>query len=108
MNLFFLTVQGTGDYKPVIALLNHKLIKDACPGEIDKITDYINKKNIVYVAGKYLRFNALTQAIFSTEASKTIDYILSVLQLLSSDSRRNGNKFNVFPVVFEIVEIFLS
>lgn len=88
-------------YKPVIALLNHKLIKDACPGEIDKITDYINKKNIVYVAGKYLRFNALTQAIFPTETSETIDYILSVLQLLSRSL--NGKEEQIHPIEKEFI-----
>lgn len=88
-------------YKPVIALLNHKLIKDACPEEIDRITDYINKKNIVYVAGKHLRFNALTQAIFSAESPRTIDYILSILQLLSH--ALNGQEEQFHPIEKEFI-----
>ncbi len=88
-------------YKPVIALLNHKLIKEACPEEIDKITDYINKKNIVYVAGKLLRFNALTKAVFSEETPKTIDYILSILQLLSHTP--NGREEQIHPIEKEFI-----
>lgn len=70
-------------YKPVVAILNHKLVKDGCSGDIDRITNYINQKNIVYVTGKYLHFNALTKAIFSSEDEKTAGYILRILQLLS-------------------------
>ena len=43
-------------YKPVIALLNHKLIKSSCSEDIPKITNYINTNNIVYVAEKSLQF----------------------------------------------------
>lgn len=88
-------------YKPVIALLNHKLVKDACPEEIDRITDYIHKKNIVYVAGKHLHFNFLTEAIFSTENQKTIDYILSVLQLLSHSL--NAKEKEIHPIEKEFI-----
>lgn len=88
-------------YKPVIALLNHKLIKDSCPGEIDKITDYINQKNIVYVAGKYLRFNPITQEIFSADHQKTIDYILHILQLLSHSFEEEEEK--IHPIEKEFI-----
>ena len=44
-------------YKPVIALLNHKLIKSSCSEDIPKITNYINTNNIVYVAEKSLQFS---------------------------------------------------
>ncbi|MDE5639973.1 MAG: PD-(D/E)XK nuclease family protein, partial [Odoribacter sp.] len=88
-------------YKPVIALLNHKLVKDACPEEIDRITDYIHKKNIVYVAGKHLHFNSLTKAIFSTENQKTIDYILSVLQLLAHSP--NAKEKEIHPIEKEFI-----
>lgn len=88
-------------HKPVIALLNHKLIKDACPEKIDHITDYINQNNIIYVAGKHLHFNAVTQAIFSTEKQKTMDYILHILQLLSQSL--NENAIQAHPIEKEFI-----
>ena len=69
-------------YKPVIALLNHKLIKELFPEDIHKITQYIQKKNIVYVSEKSLQFHPLTQAIFSSSEEKISHYLLHILQLL--------------------------
>lgn len=69
-------------YKPVVALLNHKLIKDLCPEDIYQITNYINQKNIVYVAGKHLQFHPLTQAIFETSTDRIPVYLLKILDLL--------------------------
>lgn len=70
-------------YKPVVALLNHKLIKDLCPEEISRITNYINQKNIVYVAEKSLHFHKLTEAVFSSEEQKIPVYLLKILNLLT-------------------------
>ena len=71
-------------YKPVIALLNHKLIKDLCPEEIQQITNYINQKNIVYVIEKSLHFHELTRAIFSSDQHEKIPvYLLKILNLLT-------------------------
>lgn len=69
-------------YKPVVALLNHKLVKELCPEEIYKITDYINRKNIVYVSEKSLHFNPLTEAVFSSEEESIPVYLLRILNLL--------------------------
>lgn len=69
-------------YKPVIALLNHKLLKDLCPDDIAQITNYINQKNIVYVSGKSLRFHPLAEAIFSDSDENVPDYLLKILSLL--------------------------
>ncbi len=69
-------------YKPVIALLNHKLIKDLCPEDIHKITNYIRQKNIIYVTGKSLQFHPLTQAIFSSDEENIPVYLLKILNLL--------------------------
>lgn len=88
-------------YKPVIAILNHKLIKDACPDEIDKITDYINQKNIVYIASKFLHFNTITREIFSTDNRRTIDYILHILQLLSHSLNETGEQLH--PIEKEFI-----
>lgn len=70
-------------YKPVVALLNHKLIKDSCPDDINKITDYINRNNIVYVPEKSLQFNPVSKAVFSSNYEKISDYVLSTLELLT-------------------------
>lgn len=70
-------------YKPVIALLNHKLIKELCPDDINQITDYIHRKNIIYVTEKSLQFNDITKAIFSSPKEKLTDYLLHILNLLA-------------------------
>lgn len=70
-------------YKPVIALLNHKFIKDLCPDDIHKITNYIQQKNIIYIAKKSLQFDDLTRAIFSSEDQKVPEYLLKILNLLT-------------------------
>ena len=70
-------------YKPVIALLNHKLIKELCPKEISQITDFINQKNIIYIQEKYLLFHPLTKAIFSPEKENIPSYLLRILNLLT-------------------------
>ncbi len=70
-------------YKPVIALLNHKLIQELCPEEIYQITNYIHQKNIIYVTEKSLQFHAFTRAIFSSSPEKKIsEYLLDILHLL--------------------------
>lgn len=71
-------------YKPVIALLNHKLIKDLCPKEIDDITRQINQRNTIYISEKNLHFNEVLKAIFSSGSTTNIsDYLLNTLSLLS-------------------------
>ena len=70
-------------YKPVIALLNHKLIKELCPQDINKITDFINQNNIIYIQEKYLLFHPLTKAIFSPEDENIPSYLLRILNLLT-------------------------
>ena len=69
-------------YKPVIALLNHELIQSTCPGEIHRITDYINTRNIVYVKEKSLQFNEITRTIFSSQEESLPTYLLNVLKKL--------------------------
>lgn len=70
-------------YKPVIALLNHKLIQEICPEEIYKITNYINQKNIIYIAEKSLQFHPLTKMIFSSSEEKIPVYLLGILNFLT-------------------------
>lgn len=72
-------------YKPVVALLNHKFIKDLCPKEINEITNYIRQRNIVYVPEKSLHFHPLTEAVFSSKAEQVPEYLLRVLGLLSRE-----------------------
>ncbi|WP_099293677.1 PD-(D/E)XK nuclease family protein [Butyricimonas sp. Marseille-P3923] len=67
-------------YKPVIALLNHKLIKSSCPNDIPEITNYINTNNIVYVAEKSLQFSDITRTIFSSSTESLPDYLLNILK----------------------------
>ncbi len=69
-------------YKPVVALLNHKLIKELCSEDISKITDFINQNNIIYIQEKYLLFHPLTKAIFSPEQENIPSYLLRILNLL--------------------------
>ncbi len=67
-------------YKPVIALLNHKLIKEHCPDDISRISGYINQKNIIYIAEKHLHFNEITRAIFSSGEEEFPIFLLNILE----------------------------
>ena len=53
-------------YKPVVALLNHKLVREACPEGIARKTEEIARNNSVYVAERDLHLDPLTEAIFSS------------------------------------------
>lgn len=93
-------------YKPVIALLNHKFIKDLCPEDINKITNFIQQKNIIYITEKSLHFHPLTQAIFSSTTEKVPKYLLRVLNLLTQvqtdeSATRIENEF-VFTIYTQI------
>lgn len=66
-------------YKPVVALLNHKLVQEACPEKIVLMTERITKENMVYVAERELRMEPLTEAIFSSGEEKVPAYLLRVL-----------------------------
>ncbi len=78
-------------YKPVVALLNHKLVKDLCPEEIHKITNFINQKNIVYVTEKSLQFHPLTQQIFSSAEQQIPVYLLHILNTLIHTTAQNSD-----------------
>lgn len=92
-------------YKPVIALLNHKFIKDLCPEDIYGITDFINQRNIVYISENKLQFHHLTQAIFSPPQTDIPDYLLNILTLLSNlpgDGKDPVEKEFIFSVYTQI------
>lgn len=74
-------------YKPVIALLNHKLIKELCPEEIYRITNGIHQKNIVYIAAKSLDFHELIRTVFNSDEASVPDYLLKILHILLQTSR---------------------
>lgn len=86
-------------YKPVIALLNHKLIKDLCPEDIYRITNYIHQKNIVYITAPSLEFHELTRMIFSSEEEKIPEYLLQILNYLL----RTTQQQNFDPIEKEFI-----
>ena len=69
-------------YKPVVALLNHKLVREACPEGIARKTEEIARNNSVYVAERDLHLDPLTEAIFSSGEEKVTAYLLRVLDRL--------------------------
>lgn len=69
-------------YKPVIALLNHKLIKNSCPKDIPAFTNEVNTKNIVYIPEKDLQWDDITREIFSSREEDLMTYLLGVLRRL--------------------------
>ena len=69
-------------YKPVVALLNHKLVREACPEGIARKTEEIARNNSVYVAERDLHLDPLTEAIFSSGEEKVTVYLLRVLDRL--------------------------
>ncbi|MDR0981875.1 MAG: PD-(D/E)XK nuclease family protein [Culturomica sp.] len=70
-------------FKPVLALLNHKSLKNSAPEIVDKITAEIHKNNLIYLKAEYLVFNNLSKAIFLPTTNDTISYIIDVLKILS-------------------------
>lgn len=70
-------------YKQVVALLNHKLVKSGYSDDINRITDYINRNNIVYVPENMLQFSSISQAVFSSVYENTLGYLLATLELLT-------------------------
>lgn len=102
-------------YKPVIALLNHKFIKDTCPQDIREITNLINTRNIVYVAEKNLQLNEITRVIFSSEEEDMPTYLIHILQqLMISFQKENKEEyvvekeflFRIFTIVQQIQNTF--
>lgn len=98
-------------YKPVIALLNHKLIKDLCPEEIHKITNAINQQNMVYVAEKKLQFHPFIQMIFSAAKEKIPVYLLKILSALthsgiSSDPIEKEFVFSIYTQIQNLQNTF--
>lgn len=88
-------------YKPVIALLNHKLIKDSDPEAVHRISSEIHQKNTVYIPEKDLHFNELTQAVFSSDERTVPDYLLHILQLLTRTF--DGEKAILYPIEKEFI-----
>ena len=104
-------------YKPVIALLNHKLIKSSCSEDIPKITNYINTNNIVYVAEKSLQFSDITRAIFSSSEENLLDYLLRILKQLITSIQPEGHEslaiekeflFTIFTTIQGIKNTFIE
>lgn len=104
-------------YKPVIALLNHKLIKSSCSEDIPKITNYINTNNIVYVAEKSLQFSEITRAIFSSSEENLLDYLLRILKQLIASIQPESHEglaiekeflFTIFTTIQGIKNTFIE
>ena len=82
-------------YKPVMALLNHKLVKEIFPETVNLFIQQMNKKNIIYISAEHLQFNDLTRTIFSLEEQYLPNYLEQVLRLLSihlQQSESHNNK----------------
>jgi len=69
-------------YKEVLALLNHKLIKNSENIDIEKITKEINSKNKIYIKAKELQLNKLTKSIFVNKINSIPDYLKDILKIL--------------------------
>lgn len=104
-------------YKPVIALLNHKLIKSSCSEDIPKITNYINTNNIVYVAEKSLQFSEITRTIFSSSEENLLDYLLRILKQLIASIQPESHEglaiekeflFTIFTTIQGIKNTFIE
>ena len=83
--------KGEGDrryyyYKAVVALLNHKFVKGYCAKEIDELTEWIHRENVVYVDEEQLRFHPLAEWIFSK--TELPEYLLNILDRLMREERQ--------------------
>ena len=83
-------------YKPVVALLNHKLIKSTNTKTIAALMDEINSRNIVYIPERLLGLNDITRAIFSSSDENMASYLLNVLkQLIIGFRSEAGQNFRM-------------
>lgn len=88
-------------YKPVLALLNHKLVKDLYAEDINTLSNYIHQNNIIYISAADLHFNEITASIFPETIGKTAPYILHILQLFSQAFYEE--KEGLYPVEKEFI-----
>jgi len=87
-------------HKPVIALLNHKLINSSCPEETRRAIDFIRRHNIVYVAEQHLLLNDLTRTLFATDSLPLQDYLACVLRQLIAHLRQQNTRANAIEQEF--------
>lgn len=80
-------------YKPVIALLNHKLIKNTAPEAISALVNEINAKNIVYIPKELLALNDISRAVFSSGEENLAAYLLNVLRQLITALRPESKNY---------------
>jgi len=79
-------------YREVLALLNHKLIKNSRNIDIEKITKEINSNNNIYISAEKLQFNTLTRAIFIDKIDSVPDYLKNILRILLQTPINKTNK----------------
>ena len=79
-------------YKEVLALLNHKLIRNSRNIDIEKITKEINSNNNIYISAKGLQLNTLTKAIFINKIDSIPDYLKNILRILLQTPINKTNK----------------
>lgn len=77
-------------FKPVLSMLNHKMVRDFCPDAADAAATVIRQKNSVYVDAHELQFSNLTRAIFPEGEQPVPDYLLRVLRQLSDTDAENA------------------
>ena len=104
-------------YKPVVALLNHKLIKNSCSENIIKIINDINTQNTVYVSESELQFSDITKTIFFSSEENLLDYLLRILKQLIASIQIEQHKalsiekeflFTIFTTIQGIKNTFLE
>ena len=78
-------------YKPVVALLNHKLIRESAPGTVEQLSRDIQARNSIYIPASLLRFNEIAEAIFDSSEENMMVYLVDILKKLlvrlSADTR---------------------
>ena len=74
-------------YKHVLAILNHPLIAESCPDEVNKLNKEIHEKNLYLVSEGTLQRNDLLKSIFSAsnnDAPSFAHYFESVIEALEN------------------------
>lgn len=74
-------------YKHVLAILNHPLIAESCPDEVNKLNKEIHEKNLYLISEGTLQRNDLLKSIFSAsndDAQSFAHYFGNVIEALEN------------------------
>jgi len=95
-------------HKNVLDIIHHQYISQLYSAETEKIANDMSRFNKIYVTDTELHKNKLLTTIFSTinSTSEFINYLLSILQQLSSGWKNAANEDNDYQLECDFLQQF--